>query len=81
MLRNKRLNVQVLCEVLLLLAVTLGILAYFSHKTLRQEAILNAQQTLEGTVQDIDNILIGVVPDFQMGKSGRWVAKSVLEVE
>ena len=60
MLRNKRLNVQVLCEVLLLLAVTLGILAYFSHKTLRQEAILNAQQTLEGTVQDIDNILIGV---------------------
>ena len=60
MLRNKRLNVQVLCEALLLLAVTLGILAYFSHKALRQEAVLNAQQTLEGTVQDIDNVLISV---------------------
>lgn len=60
MLRNKRLNVQVVCEALLLLAVTLGILAYFSHKALRQEAVLNAQQTLEGTVQDIDNVLISV---------------------
>jgi methyl-accepting chemotaxis protein len=60
MLRNKRLNVQVVCEALLLLAVTVGILAYFSHRTLRQEAVLNAEQTLEGTVQDIDNILISV---------------------
>ena len=53
-------NIQVLCEALLLLAVTLGILAYFSHKALRQEALRNAEQTLEGTVQDIDNILISV---------------------
>ena len=60
MLRNNRLNVQLLCEALLLLAMTLGILAYFSHKALRQEALRNAEQTLEGTVQDIDNILIGV---------------------
>ena len=60
MLRNNRLNIQVICEALLLMAVTLGILAYFSHKALRQEAMHNAEQMLEGTVQDIDNILLGV---------------------
>ena len=60
MLNKLKLNVQVAVEVLLLLAVTLGILAYFSHKALRQEALRNAEQTLEGTVQDIDNILLSV---------------------
>jgi hypothetical protein len=47
-------------EALLLLAVALGVLAYFSHKALRQEAMRDAEQTLEGTVQDIDNILMSV---------------------
>ena len=60
MLNKLKLNVQVAVEVLLLLAVTLGILAYFSHKALRQEALRNAEQTLEGTMQDIDNILLSV---------------------
>ena len=60
MIKRINLNIQVLCEALLLLAVTLGILAYFSHMALRQEALRNAEQTLEGTVQDIDNILLGV---------------------
>ena len=60
MLNKLKLNVQVAVEVLLLLAVTLGILAYFSHKALRQEALRNAELTLEGTVQDIDNILLSV---------------------
>lgn len=54
------LNVLVVFEALLLLAVTLGILAYFSHKALRQEALRNAEQTLEGTIQDVDNILMVV---------------------
>ena len=54
------LNIQMLGEALLLLAVTLGILAYFSHKALRQEAMRDAEQTLEGTVQNIDNILLSV---------------------
>ena len=60
MLNKLKLNAQVAVEVLLLLAVTLGILAYFSHKALRQEALRNAELTLEGTVQDIDNILLSV---------------------
>ena len=60
MLNKLKLNAQVAVEVLLLLAVTLGILAYFSHKALRREALRNAELTLEGTVQDIDNILLSV---------------------
>ena len=60
MLKIRRLNVQLVCEALLLLTVTLGILAYFSHKVLHQEALRNAEQMLEGTVQDIDNVLMSV---------------------
>lgn len=60
MLKKISLNMQVLGQALLLLAVTLGILAYFSQKALRHEAQLDAEQVLEGTVQDIDNILYGV---------------------
>ncbi len=51
-----RLNILIIS----VLAVTLGILAYFSHRALRQEAMRNAEQTLEGTVQNIDNILLSV---------------------
>lgn len=60
MLKRFKLNIQVLGEALLLLAVTMGILAYFSHKALWQEALRSAEQTLEGTMQDIDNILMSV---------------------
>lgn len=55
-----KLNLQVVGEALLLLAVTLAILAYFSHRALRREAMLDAEQTLEGTIQNIDNILLSV---------------------
>ena len=55
-----KLNIQILAESLLLLVVTLGILAYFSHKALQQEALRNAEQTLEGIMQNIDNILLSV---------------------
>ena len=60
MKRRFRLNIQVLGAALLLLVVTLGILAFFSYKALRQEALRNAEQTLDGTMRDIDNILLGV---------------------
>ena len=43
-----------------MLAVALGVLAYFSHQALRQEGVRNAEQTLEGTMQHIDNILLSV---------------------
>ena len=59
---TKRINLylQVVFESLLLLIITLGILAYFSHQALRHEALLNAHQTMEGTVQEVDNILLSV---------------------
>lgn len=60
MRKETRHNLQMVGEALLLLAVALGILAYFSHKALRQEGVRNAEQTLEGTMQHIDNILLSV---------------------
>ena len=60
MQKGSKLNIQIAAETLLLLAVTLSILAYFSHKVLHQEALRNMEQKLEGTVQDIDNILLSV---------------------
>lgn len=58
--KSTRLHLLIVGETLLLLAVTLGILAYFSHKALREEAMRNAELTLDGTVQNIDNILLSV---------------------
>ena len=55
-----RLNLTVVCEVVLLLAVSLGIMLYFSRQTLKQEAIHDAEQALEVTVQNIDNILLSI---------------------
>ncbi len=55
-----RFHLLIVGETLLLLAVTLGILAYFSHKALREEAMRNAELMLDGTVQNIDNILLSV---------------------
>ena len=60
MRRKYRINIQVAVEALLLLAVILGILAYFSHQALRRLAVRDAEQTLEGTIQNIDNVLLGV---------------------
>ena len=60
MQRRFKLTVKIVVEVLLLLAVMLGTLAYFSHQVLRKEAVRDAEQTLEGTMQNIDNLLLGV---------------------
>ena len=55
-----RLNLIVICGVVLLLSVAMGVLFYFSHKVVHDEARLNAEQTLEGTSQHLDNILFNV---------------------
>ena len=55
-----RLNLMVICETVLLLSLALGVLLFFSHQTLKQEAIQNAEETLDGTVQHIDNILLSI---------------------
>lgn len=43
-----------------LLSVTLVAMFQFAHRALKEEAMSNAQQTLEGTVQQIDNVLLSV---------------------
>lgn len=53
-------NIRIVGEALLLLTVSFGVFAYFSHKVLREEGVRNAEQTLEGTMQHIDNILLSV---------------------
>jgi len=55
-----RLNLIVICGVVLLLSVSMTVLFYFSYKAVHEESRLNAEQTLEGTVQHLDNILFSV---------------------
>ena len=45
---------------LVLLAITLVAMFHFAHRALKDEAMSNAEQTLEATVQQIDNILLSV---------------------
>lgn len=45
---------------MLLLVVTLGVMLYFSRQTLKKEAIHDAEKTLAGTVQQIDNVLLSI---------------------
>lgn len=55
-----RLNLMVVFEIVLLLFLSLTVLLYFSRQGLKEEAFQNAEETLEGTVQHIDNILMSV---------------------
>ena len=60
MQKKYKLNILIAGQTLLLLAVSLGVLFYFSHKALKNEAMRDAELTLESTVQNIDNILLSV---------------------
>lgn len=60
MQKKYKLNILIAGQTLLLLAVSLGVLFYFSHKALKSEAMRDAELTLESTVQNIDNILLSV---------------------
>lgn len=55
-----RLSLIVACVVAVLLLVSLAVMFQFSRQTLRERAIHNAEETLDATVQDIDNILLSV---------------------
>ena len=55
-----RLNTLAICEVVLLLALSLGTLFIFARQALVKEAKLDAQERLQGTQQCIDNILLDV---------------------
>lgn len=60
MQKRYRLNLLIVGQTLLLLALSLGILFCFSHRALKQEALRDAEHTLEATAQSIDNILLSV---------------------
>lgn len=55
-----RLNLMVVCEVVLLLLLSLTVMLYFSRQGLKEEVFKDAEETLEGTVQHMDNILMSV---------------------
>lgn len=55
-----RLSLMVVFAIAILLSLSLAIIFFFSRKVLKEEALENASQTLEGTVQQIDNILLSV---------------------
>jgi len=48
------------CEIAMLLLASLAVMFVFSRMAIKDEAMREADQTLEGTVQQIDNILLSV---------------------
>ena len=55
-----KLNAVVVFEVASLLVVSLAVLFFFSYAKLKDEAMKDAEQTLEGTAQHVDNVLMSV---------------------
>ena len=55
-----RISLKVVSLVAALLAVALIVMLFYSRRTVKQEAILTAEQTLEGTMDHIDGILLSV---------------------
>ena len=55
-----QLNAMVVFEVMFLLVASLAVLFYFSYKTLKKEAMNDAELTLQGVVQQVDNALLRV---------------------
>ena len=55
-----RLSLMVIAALATLLMVALLIMLFFSRKAVKEEALHDAEQTLEATVQSIDNILLSV---------------------
>lgn len=55
-----RLDLLVVCEMVLLLLLSLGVMLYFSRQALVNEAQDDAEQTLEATMLHIDNIMMSV---------------------
>lgn len=55
-----RLSLMVVSAMAILLMASLVVMLHFSRKAVKEEALQKAEQTLEGTVQQIDNILLSV---------------------
>ena len=55
-----KLSLMAVCEISLLLMVALAVMFHYSRKVLKEEAMIDAEHTLEGTAQHIDNVLLSV---------------------
>ena len=55
-----RLSLMVVCAIAVLLTAALVVMFHFSRQALREEAMRDAEHTLEGTALHIDNILLSV---------------------
>ena len=55
-----RISLTVVLAIGLLLMASMGIMLYYSRKAVKEEALQKASQTLESTVQRIDNIILSV---------------------
>ena len=47
---SRKLNLMVICQTVLLLAVTLAVMLYFSRQTLKEEAIQDAEECSRSTM-------------------------------
>ena len=55
-----RLSLMVVVAIALLLIASMAVMLHYARKAVKEEAVQNASQTLEETVQHIDNILLSV---------------------
>lgn len=55
-----RISLMVVSAMALLLMASLAVMLYYSKKAVKEEALQKASQTLDGTVEHIDNILLSV---------------------
>lgn len=55
-----RLSLMIVFSIAMLLMAILFVMFYYSRKSVKEEALQKASQSLEGTVQHIDNILLSV---------------------
>ena len=55
-----RLSLRVITALAILLIVALVIMFFFSRKVVKEEALSDAAQTLDATVNRIDNVLLNV---------------------
>ena len=55
-----RLSLMLVCAIALLLIASLAVMFHFSRQALKEEAVRDAEETLEGTVRQIDNVLLSI---------------------
>ncbi len=55
-----RLSLMVVSAISILLMASLAVMFYYARKAVKEEVLEDSRQTLEGTIQQIDNILLSV---------------------